>query len=140
MDIGTVYSTTKLIHISCVVLSGSLFAGRGVWVVTTRRALWRWLRIVPHVIDTVLLASGLGLALLIHQYPFFNSDWLTAKMIGLVVYIGLGMTVFRSGATRRGRAVAGLAALLVFAYIVSVATSKQPAGFFGDAVGDLLLK
>ncbi len=127
MDIGELYSTTKLVHMTCVGISGSLFAGRGLWIVATRRGLWRWLRIVPHLIDTLLLASGLTLAFIIHQYPFFNSGWLTAKVIGLVVYIALGMLLFRGVDSRCARTLTGLAALLVFAYIVGVAVSKQPA-------------
>lgn len=129
MDIGDFYNATKVVHIACVVFSGGLFAGRGLWVVTTRRALWHWLRVVPHMIDTLLLASGLTLAFLIHQYPFFNSGWLTAKVVGLLVYIALGVMVFRGFHGRAERALTGLAALLVFAYIISVAGSKQPAGF-----------
>ena len=104
MDIGAFYSTTKLVHITCVALSGSLFTVRGLWVIATQRQLWRWLRVVPHLLDTLLLASGLTLAFLIHQYPFFHSDWLTAKVIGLVVYIGLGTMVFRGPYGRSGRA------------------------------------
>jgi len=129
MDIVAFYSATKLVHMTCVALSGSLFAGRGLWMIATRRGLWHWLRVAPHLIDTLLLASGFTLALLIHQYPFVNSDWLTAKMFGLIVYIGLGMMMFRGAHSRCGRALTGLIALLVFAYIVSVAISKQPAGF-----------
>lgn len=128
MDIGDVYSTTKIVHMTCVGISIILFAGRGLWIAATQRGLWRWLRIVPHVIDTLLLASGLTLAFIIHQYPFFNSSWLTAKVIGLVVYIGLGVLLFRGLHGRAERAFTGLAALLVFAYIVSVAITKQPAG------------
>jgi len=87
------------------------------------------LRVLPHVIDTLLLASGLTLAFLIHQYPFVNSAWLTAKVIGLVVYIALGVMVFRGAQGRLGRALNGIAALLVFVYIISVALTKQPSGF-----------
>lgn len=132
MDIGGLYSTTKIIHMTCVGISGSLFAGRGLWIITTRRGLWRWLRIVPHAIDTLLLTSGLTLAFIIHQYPFFNSGWLTAKVIGLLIYIALGVLLFRGARGRAERAFTGLAALLVFAYIISVAISKQPAGLLAS--------
>ncbi|AWN15745.1 SirB2 family protein [Salinisphaera sp. LB1] len=126
--IDAYYDAIKTVHVTCVALSGSLFASRALWVLLSKRALWRWLRVLPHLIDTLLLASGLTLAFLIHQYPFLNSDWLTAKVIGLIVYIALGVAVFRGRQTGT-RAVTGLMALIVFAYIVSVAFSKQPAGF-----------
>ncbi|MES1954205.1 SirB2 family protein [Salinisphaera hydrothermalis] len=123
------YGEIKTVHVTCVALSGSLFASRALWVLLSQRALWRGLRVLPHLIDTLLLASGLTLAFLIHQYPFLNSDWLTAKVIGLIVYIALGVAVFRTPYNRAGRAVIGLLALTVFVYIVGVAFSKQPAGF-----------
>ncbi|KEZ76575.1 SirB2 family protein [Salinisphaera hydrothermalis] len=123
------YDAIKTVHVTCVALSGSLFASRALWVLLSGRALWNWLRVLPHLIDTLLLASGLTLAFLIHQYPFLNSDWLTAKVIGLIVYIALGVAVFRAPYNRAGRAVISLMALTVFVYIVSVAFSKQPAGF-----------
>lgn len=129
MDIGNLYSGIKIVHMSCVAASVSLFTARGLWVNGLRRGLWRGLRVLPHVIDTLLLISGLTLAWLIHQYPFYNSDWLTAKVIGLIIYIALGTLVFRGPSARRWRAVAGLLALLVFAYIVGVAVTMQPAGF-----------
>lgn len=134
MDIGTFYSGTKYVHISCVSLSVSLFTARGVWVIATHRRLWRWLRIVPHIVDTLLLASGLTMAFLIHQYPFFNSDWLTAKVVGLFAYIALGTLLFRGPSDQRWRVTAVLLALLTFAYIVSVALTKQPYGFLRGVV------
>lgn len=124
------YPQMRMVHVVCVATSISLFVARGAWILLSGRRLWRWLRVVPHIVDTLLLASGLTLAFLIQQYPFYNSDWLTAKVIGLVVYIGLGITLFRGPRSRTVRATTGLMALIVFAYIVSVALSKQPLGFF----------
>ncbi|HET7675980.1 MAG TPA: SirB2 family protein [Gammaproteobacteria bacterium] len=123
------YSVIKLVHMSCVALSVSLFAARGLWLLASERPLWRWLRVAPHLIDTLLLASGLTLAFLIHQFPFVNSDWLTAKVIGLIFYIVLGVAVFRASAPRAARWSLWVLAILVFGYIVSVAVTKDPAGF-----------
>lgn len=128
------YGWVKLVHIACVALSFSLFVTRGLWLLAVPgRPLWRWLRVVPHIVDTVLLASGLTLACLIRQYPFVNSHWLTAKVIGLIAYIALGMLAFRSTRPRGLRWLTWLMALLVFGYIVSVAVSKNPAGFISMA-------
>jgi uncharacterized membrane protein SirB2 len=131
MDIGTVYLGTKWVHVTCVILSISLFSARGAWIIVTRRGLWRWLRIVPHCIDTVLLASGLTLAFLIHQYPFYNSDWLTAKVAGLIAYIVWGVLLFRGSSKRQWQVPVGVFAVLTFVYIVSVALTKQPRGWLG---------
>lgn len=129
MDIGTFYSGTKIVHITCVAISGTLFTARGAWIIVTRRRLWRWLRIAPHFIDTVLLASGLTLAFIIHQYPFYNSDWLTAKVVGLIVYILLGVLMFRGARSRGWQVATGVFALVTFAYIISVAWTMRPMGF-----------
>lgn len=120
------YLALKYVHVSCVVLSYSLFFVRGVWMM--HDSAWlarRWVRIVPHVIDTVLLASAIAMAVVIQQYPFV-APWLTAKVIGLVVYIGLGMVALKQGRTKRMRIVAWIAAQVVFLYIIAVAILKRP--------------
>jgi len=88
----------------------------------------RWVRIAPHLIDTVLLASAIGLTLILQQYPFVN-DWLTAKVLALIAYILLGGIALRRGPTRAIRAAAWVAALATFGYIVSVALTRHPLGF-----------
>jgi uncharacterized membrane protein SirB2 len=120
------YLALKYLHVACVVLSYALFLVRGVWAMRSSPLLvQRWVRIVPHVVDTVLLASAIALAILIRQYPF-AAPWLTAKVIGLVIYIGLGVIALKRGRTRRVRVVAWFAAQLVFFYIVAVAINKNP--------------
>jgi len=79
---------------------------------------------VIHVIDTVLLASALVMVVWSHQYPFAQ-NWLTAKLFALIVYIGLGTVALKRGNTKRVRAAAFIGALLVFAYIVKVAVTRQ---------------
>ena len=115
----------KTIHIVCVVLSGTGFIVRGIGMI--KESEWldkKWVKIVPHIIDTALLISAIILAVQIEQYPVTH-DWLTAKVIGLLVYIGLGMVALRRGKTRQTRIIAGCLALLVFAYIVGVAVSRK---------------
>ncbi|HET8551079.1 MAG TPA: SirB2 family protein [Gammaproteobacteria bacterium] len=124
------YGWIKAFHMSCVALSVSLFAGRGIWILSQPRPLWRWLRVVPHIVDTLLLASGLTLAFLIRQYPFVNSGWLTAKVFGLIAYIILGVVVFRGARLKSARWLVWATALIVFGYIVSVAVTKQSTGIF----------
>ena len=121
------YLALKNVHVTCVVLSYALFVVRGVWMISDSAMLaQRWVKIVPHVIDTVLLVSAVVLAVSIAQYPFVVS-WLTAKVIGLVIYIALGMLALRRGGrSKRVRVAAWLAAQVVFFYIVAVAVLKRP--------------
>jgi uncharacterized membrane protein SirB2 len=120
------YMTLKTLHVSAVATSYTLFVVRGVWMVRGSALLaHRWVKIVPHVVDTVLLASAIALAVAIRQYPF-QAAWLTAKVIALIVYIGLGTVALKRGRTRGIRIGAWIAAQLVFFYIVAVALTRNP--------------
>lgn len=120
------YLAIKHLHMTCAALSGALFFVRGVWMLRDSGMLQRrWVKIVPHVIDTVLLASALTLAIWSSQYPFVQ-PWLTAKVLGLVLYIVLGAVALKRGKTKPVRTAAFVAALLVFGYIVTVALTRQP--------------
>lgn len=123
------YLALKHLHVTTVILSFALFVLRGIWMLVDSSWLRRrWVRIVPHVIDTVLLASAIGLTLILHQYPFVHG-WLTAKVLGLIAYIILGGIALKLGPTKGIRTVAWVAAMLVFGYIASVAVTHTPAGF-----------
>ncbi len=125
------YLTLKTVHVACVVLSYALFFIRGVWMMRDSALLTRrWVKIVPHVNDTVLLASAIAIAVMIRQYPFVNA-WLTAKVIGLAVYIGLGMMALKRGRTKRARIAAWIAAQVVFFYVVAVAFTRSAMPFLG---------
>ena len=81
-------------------------------------------RIVPHVIDAVLLAAGVGLAVMAQISPV--NGWLGAKLLGLAAYIGFGVLALRGrrGATK----VAGVVgALLSVGYVFAVAFTREAA-------------
>ncbi|MDX1654529.1 MAG: SirB2 family protein [Candidatus Competibacteraceae bacterium] len=121
------YLALKHLHITTVIITLFLFILRGFWMLTDSSQLQRrWVKIVPHINDTLLLASALLMAFIIGQYPFVNSPWLTAKVVGLLAYIGLGTLAIKRGRSKRVRAVAWSGALLIFGYIVAVALSKNP--------------
>ncbi|GLT24559.1 SirB family protein [Zoogloea oryzae] len=123
------YLLIKHLHITCVVLSGAGFLLRGWWSITGSPLLKaRLTRRLPHVIDSCLLASAIALAWMAGQYPFVDG-WLTAKVLGLLAYIGLGVVALRPTRPLGVRVVALAAAAAVFSYIVSVALTKNPAGW-----------
>jgi len=116
----------KDIHVTCVLLTFILFFVRGVWMVVDSDLLHRsWARWIPPVIDTCLLASAIVLTVLLHQYPLVHA-WLTAKVVALFIYIGLGMLALTYGRTKRIRIGSWVAAQLCFFYIVAVALTKNP--------------
>ena len=120
------FELLKLLHMSCAFLSIGGFTLRGYWMLTDNSRLrLRATRVLPHMVDTLLLGSAIGM-LVIWQVNPLSLNWLSAKIIALLVYIGLGMVAFRFGATRRLRQVAFGLALLTAAYIVAVAYTKSP--------------
>ena len=124
-----IYLALRDLHITCVILSGSGFFLRGLWKFLD--SPWqhrRWVKIVPHLVDTVLLASATTLAVMSQQYPI-EQPWLTAKVVGLFVYIGCGMAAFRFSRSKQSMAVFFFLALAAYAYIVSVAMTRHPAGW-----------
>jgi uncharacterized membrane protein SirB2 len=123
------YLALKYVHVGCVVISYVLFFVRGVWMMHESPLLARRsVRVVPHVVDTLRLASAIALAVMIRQYPF-TTPWLTAKVSGLVVYIVLGMMALKRGKTKRARVTAWIAAQAVFLYVVTVAFTKNVVPF-----------
>lgn len=118
------------LHITCVILSGSLFAVRGLMRIADVAGVNHWtLRVTSWLIDTVLLAAAILLTLILHQYPFVQA-WLTVKVLLLLLYIVIGFIALKRARTRRGRVAAVAAALLIFGFIVGVAIRHDPAGWF----------
>ncbi len=120
------YLLLKHLHMTCAALSGALFLLRGLWMLQDSPRLGqRWVRTLPHLVDTVLLASAVTLAIWSAQYPLAQ-PWLTAKVGALLLYIVLGSVALKRGRSKPVRATAFIAAMATFAYIVAVALSKNP--------------
>lgn len=123
------YLAVKYLHVTCVIISVTGFFVRGVLTFADSPVMRRrWLKWAPHVNDTVLLGAAIGLAAMSGQYPL-SEPWLSAKIVGLLAYILLGMLALKPGRPLSWRVSAWLAALAVFGYVVSVAVSRDPAGF-----------
>lgn len=119
----------KHLHMTFALLSFLGFFLRGVWMIIGSPMLHRKpVKVLPHINDTLLLVTAIALAVLIGYSPM-EHGWLLTKIVALFVYIGLGVLAFRHP-KRPVRIGAWVAALIVFLYIVSVAFSKDPLGFF----------
>ena len=123
------YPDLRMLHIVFACVSFLGFAVRGLWMMSDSPMLsQRWVRRLPHLNDTLLLAAAIGLAAMSGQLPWTHS-WLAAKIGGLLAYIGFGVVALRPGRPKPIRVAAWLAALTCFAWIVSVARLKNPWGF-----------
>lgn len=102
------------------------------------RAVWMWqgsprlqaraTRVLPHVIDTALLAAGVIMLIQLSAPPW-QFPWLMAKLGALLCYIVLGSVALKRGPNRTVRGIAALAAIGVFAYMVRTAVEHDPLPF-----------
>ncbi len=116
-------------HITCATLSISGFMLRSYWRVNGNALLHtRLVKIAPHIIDSALLASAVGM-LVIWQLSPLEASWLLAKIIALMLYIVFGIVAFRFAQSRASRLGASVLALLCAFYIVAVAFTKNPLVF-----------
>lgn len=120
------YSWLKFVHVACAAISFVLFFLRGLWKFTGSAMMQRqWVKIVPHVNDSLLLVAAILMAGSMAHYPGMHR-FLTAKVIGVLVYILLGLLAFRWARSRSTQIAAWIAAQLVFFYVVAVALTKAP--------------
>jgi uncharacterized membrane protein SirB2 len=118
----------KIFHLTFVLLSIFSFVGRVILSETHPAILkQKAFKIAPHVIDTLLLISGITL---VFQGGWLSREygWIVAKIVALLGYIGLGVVVMRNRGTVRWLAFVG--AMTCFVYIGIVAVTKNAFFFF----------
>ncbi|MEB2418700.1 invasion regulator SirB2 [Citrobacter sp. R-1.5.2] len=124
------FSTLLTVHLVSIVLSVGLLTLRFWWRSTnTRLTSARWTRILPPIIDTVLLLSGVALIAKTHILPFTEQGtWLTEKLFGVIIYIVLGFIAldYRRARSQQARLIAFPLALVVLYIIIKLATTKIP--------------
>lgn len=120
------YLLIKQVHIISVAISIIFFCIRLYWSVLNRPYLQqRWVKILPHIVDTVLLTCAIYLMFYIQAWPT-QQPWIAAKIVALLVYIGLGTFAIKRGKTPFSRLAFGTAAVLVFIYMIGTALSHNP--------------
>ncbi|MCB1859678.1 MAG: SirB2 family protein [Gammaproteobacteria bacterium] len=119
------YYWLRQLHVATVIFTIGFFVLRFYWMLRRPQLTGKTeVRILSVVNDTLLLAAGLSMAIMSHQYPF-TTPWLTAKLVALLIYIVLGTMALRRGRTRRSRTVFGVLAILSVGYIVAVALTRS---------------
>jgi uncharacterized membrane protein SirB2 len=129
LGLAPFYPALKTAHVTLVGASGALFMARGAAVLA--RQAWplarcaRWLSVA---IDVALLGAGVGLWTLLQLHPL-RDPWLGTKLALLLAYIVLGSLALKRGRTPSERALAYLAALLLYAGMAGVALAHHPLGW-----------
>lgn len=120
------YEALKALHVAAVAVSGVGFIARGALMLAGSPLLQaRFVRIAPHVVDTVLLVSAVTVAAQARISPLAH-PWLAAKIAGLLAYVALGAVALRYGRSRRTRALALAGSIIAFAYVVGAALQRDP--------------
>ncbi|MDQ2068971.1 SirB2 family protein [Natronospira bacteriovora] len=121
------YMGIKHLHMTLALLSILGFMLRGGWLlVTGEKPANRFAKIAPHVLDTLLLLSGIVL-LGMTGWAFLTQGWMLLKLLFVAAYIGVGIAAFRAGAGSLRWGLFFLAVLL-FVQTMAIAFSKQAGG------------
>jgi uncharacterized membrane protein SirB2 len=124
------YLNIKALHMGCAMASVVLFLVRfGFQATNSQLQSLKALRILPHIVNTALLASAIMLTVIIKQRPFAD-DWVTVKLFGLIAYVVFGVIAMKPQRPAAVRYAALVAALATFAFLISVAVKHSPLGFF----------
>jgi uncharacterized membrane protein SirB2 len=124
----TIFSLLKALHICLAFMSIGGFSLRGYWQLTGNRLLHhRLTKTLPHVVDTLLLSTAIGMLYIWGISPL-QQPWLVAKIVGLLAYIALGLVALRFATTQAVRLAAFGLAVLVSFYIIFAAFTKSPWG------------
>lgn len=120
------YTLVKHLHLTAIAVSVSLFILRFYWLNRDAEKLQKkWVKVLPHIVDTLLLVSAVSLCVILQQYPFANS-WLTDKLFGLICYIGFGLVALKLGKSMPVRWIGFIGALAMIVFLGKVAMLKQP--------------
>ncbi|WP_258807120.1 MULTISPECIES: SirB2 family protein [Pseudidiomarina] len=118
------YIALKHLHVTFVAISVLLFVLRFFWrSIDAKVAQQKWVKVVPHVIDTFLLLTIVGMLLHWGQWPW-ETSWLGNKLLGLVGYIAFGLVAMKAQTTAL-RFGGFIVALGWIGFLFHVAFSKQ---------------
>jgi uncharacterized membrane protein SirB2 len=128
IGLGDTVQLIKEFHVALAFITVAGFVARAALAMTDNQLRnAKFVRIAPHVIDTLLLVLGITLAVQLSLSPLSNG-WLMAKIIGLIAYIGFGVMTMRATSTPL-RLIGFVGAIASVSYIFAVAYSKQVMPF-----------
>ncbi len=116
------YAGLKHSHMLFITISIVLFQLR-FFLKSFNKPIVKPLKIIPHINDTLLLLTGVSLAYQSSINPM-EHNWLLAKIIALVFYIGFGTVALKSAGMKSK--LSYIIATLLFVFMVLTALKKQP--------------
>ena len=120
------WALLKQVHVLLAVLTACSFCLRGYWMLGRSPKLRApWTRRLPHVVDTLLLLTGLTMAVGLAISPLAH-PWLAAKLVAIVIYVVVGSVALKRGRTYRQQVLALGLSLLVLLYVFAAALTHDP--------------
>ncbi|QBY05547.1 SirB family protein [Thalassotalea sp. HSM 43] len=113
------------LHMTLAALSIALFTFRFALKMTNPEKLQaRWLKITPHVIDTLLFVVGI---IMMVQYALYPGQvpWMTEKLLAVVAYIFTGYYTLKLARNNTMRIIGYLGAMGWVILVARVAMTKQ---------------
>ncbi|MBF8999453.1 MULTISPECIES: SirB2 family protein [Vibrio] len=125
------YVSLKYLHLIAIAVSVFLLTLRYILMMMDSDKLQhKFLKVFPHIVDTVLLLSGVGLIFVTGFIPFTPAaPWMLDKLTCVVVYIVLGVFALKIGRNKMLRTFAFLGALGWLAMAGKIAVTKLPMFF-----------
>ncbi|WP_236702513.1 SirB2 family protein [Thalassomonas actiniarum] len=115
----------KHLHMTLAVLSIALFTLRFVWTLTESAWLTKKVvKITPHVIDTLLLALGVAMAVKLMINPL-EQLWLGEKLLAVIAYIFTGYYTLKLARNRMMQFIGYLGAMGWVMLVFRLAMTKE---------------
>ncbi len=116
----------KHLHITLAVISISLFTLRFFWTLANSSNLQaKWVKITPHIVDTLLLVIGVVMAVQYYINPL-EQLWLGEKLLALVAYIFTGYYTLKLARNKSMQIIGYLGAMGWVMLIVRLAMTREP--------------
>ncbi|MGF1739057.1 SirB2 family protein [Photobacterium satsumensis] len=96
------YTAVKHLHMLAIILSVTLFILRYcLMMANSTLSEKKFIKITPHVVDTVLLLTGVTLIFITGFVPFTEAGgWMTQKISCVLAYIALGYFTLKMGSNK----------------------------------------
>jgi len=115
----------KHIHMTVAVISIALFTLRFIWTLMSSAQLdKKWVKVLPHIIDTVLLGLGIAMAVQLSINPF-EQLWLAEKILAVFAYIFTGYYTLKIARNRVFQILGYLGAMGWVMLAVCIAMTKE---------------
>ena len=119
----------KHLHMTLAVLSISLFTLRFIWLLANSAKLQaKWVKVTPHIIDTLLLSLGVVMAVQYSMNPL-EQLWLGEKILAVFAYIFTGYFTLKLARNKPMQIIGYLGAIGWVMLIVRLAMTREPLFF-----------